>query len=132
MKRQLLAAGAAISAMMLAGAVVAQSNGLGLLRAIQAGQWELKDRDSEAVRRICVRSGEAFVQLRHSGSSCRRVAVEENGRTVTVQYACGRDGYGRTTIRIESPELVQIETQGTARGAPFQYSAEARRVGACR
>ena len=40
-------------------------------------------------------------------------------------------GYGRTSIRLETDRLVQIRTQGIADGLPFEYSAEARRVGDC-
>ncbi len=40
-------------------------------------------------------------------------------------------GSGRTTIRVETPRLVQIETQGIADQSPFAFSAEARRIGTC-
>jgi hypothetical protein len=32
---------------------------------------------------------------------------------------------------MENARLAQIETQGIAQGLPFDYSAEARRVGSC-
>ena len=58
--------------------------------------------------------------------------VEDAAGEVTVQYSCPGDGYGRTNIRRESGSLVQIESQGIADGRPFQFTAEARRTGACR
>ena len=42
------------------------------------------------------------------------------------------NGYGRTNLRREISRLVQIESQGIVDGLPFQFAAEARRVGACR
>ena len=111
--------------------VEAQDNSLALLRTLEPGQWELRYRGSDNVRRLCVRSGEAFIQLRHSGRTCRRFVVEAGERDVTVQYTCSKDGYGRTNVKRENRRLVQIEGQGIVDGAPFQFSAEARRVGNC-
>ena len=51
---------------------------------------------------------------------------------VTGQYTCRGDGYGRTHIRRETATLAQIDGQGIAGGKPFQFAAEARRVGSCR
>jgi hypothetical protein len=59
------------------------------------------------------------------------VVIEDRPDVVTVQYTCRGRGYGRTTIRRENAQLVQIDTQGIAEGLPFEFSAEARRVGAC-
>jgi hypothetical protein len=50
---------------------------------------------------------------------------------VVVQYTCRGKGYGRTHIRRETGRLVQIDSQGIAGGLPFEFSAEARRVGDC-
>ena len=112
--------------------VEAQGNSLSLLRTLEPGEWELRFRGSDTPKRLCIRSGEAFIQLRHSGRACRRFVVEEGERDVTVQYTCAKDGYGRTNVKRESKRLVQLEGQGIVDGAPFQFSAEARRVGSCR
>ena len=50
---------------------------------------------------------------------------------MTVNYTCPGIGRGRTTIRVETPRLVQIDSQGLDRGAPFALRAEARRIGPC-
>ena len=57
--------------------------------------------------------------------------VQDNNSEVIVQYTCRGKGYGRTHIRRETSRLVQIDSQGIAGGLPFEFSAEARRVGDC-
>lgn len=105
---------------------------LAMLDTLTKGGWELRDRESGAVRKICVRSGREFIQLRHTESGCSRFVVEDGSSQVTVQYTCPGNGYGRTNIRKEGSGLVQIDSQGIVDGRPFQFSAEARRTGACR
>lgn len=124
------AAALAISAVWVAPAIAQAS--LAMLDSIERGSWEVRDRDGGAGRRICVRSGRELIQLQHRGSGCNRFIVEGGASAVTVQYTCRGNGYGRTSIRRETGTLVQIESQGIAGGKPFQFSAEARRVGACR
>ena len=116
---------------MLAAPAVAQSS-LAMLDSLTKGGWELRDRDTGATRKICVRSGREMIQLRHTESGCSRFVVEDGRSEVTVQYTCRGNGYGRTNIRKESADLVQIDSQGIVDGRPFQFSAEARRTGACR
>lgn len=105
---------------------------LSMLDQIDSGRWELRLRDSSNnTQRLCVSSGRRFIQLRHPETNCERLVVEDNPYEVTVQYTCRGKGYGRTHIRRESNRLVQIESQGIANGLPFEFSAEARRVGDC-
>jgi len=110
----------------------AQVSSLAMLDRLERGEWQIRLRDQGEQRRICLRSGYELVQLRHRQGGCSRYVVEDNAGAVTVQYSCPGDGYGRTSIRRESGTLVQIESQGIADGRPFQFTAEARRVGACR
>ena len=110
----------------------AQGPSLAMLTGLDDGQWEVRFRDGSASRRICVQSGLELIQLQHGGSGCSRFVVEDGANAVTVQYTCRGNGYGRTSIRRESTSLVQIDSQGIASGSPFEFSAEARRVGACR
>ena len=63
--------------------------------------------------------------------TCRRDVVAADADSVTVNYSCPGTGRGRTTIRIETPRLVQIDSQGLDHGMPFALRAEARRVGPC-
>ena len=72
-----------------------------------------------------------LIQLRHPDASCDKVVVQDSPSEVTVQYTCRGRGYGRTHIRKETNRLVQIDSQGIANGLPFEFNAEARRVGDC-
>lgn len=109
----------------------AQSDGLSMFQALSKGEWTIKYRDGSADRKICVRTGEELIQLRHEEPNCSRFVVEDATSKVTVQYTCPGNGYGRTNIRKETGALVQIESQGIAAGLPFQFAAEARRTGTC-
>jgi hypothetical protein len=110
---------------------LAQSNGLALLGTLTKGEWTIKYRDGSPERRICVRKGEEFIQLKHKQTDCNRFVVEDSAARVTVQYTCPGNGYGRTSIRRETPSLIQLESQGIVDGMPFQIAAEARRTGTC-
>lgn len=120
------------TAAVLALAPATAQSSLGMLSKLDRGQWEVRDRDSGATQRICVRDGTELIQLRHRGAACNRFVVEDGANEVTVQYTCRGNGYGRTHIRRETGELAQIDSQGIAGGKPFQFAAEARRTGSCR
>lgn len=112
-------------------ALAAQGSGLALLGTLTKGEWTIKQRGNAPVRKICVRSGAELIQLMHQESGCNQIVVEDAATRVTVQYTCPSNGYGRTSIRRETPALVQLESQGIHDGMPFQMTAEARRTGAC-
>lgn len=109
----------------------AQSDSLAMLGGLTKGEWTIKHRDGSEDRRVCVKTGQELIQLRHTETGCSRFVVEDGASKVTVQYTCPGNGYGRTNIRKETGALVQIESQGIASGAPFQFAAEARRTGSC-
>lgn len=110
----------------------AQAPSLAMLSGLDDGQWEIRFRDGAPARRVCVRSGLELIQLQHAQGGCSRFVVEDGAKSVTVQYTCRGNGYGRTSVRRETSSLVQVDSQGIADGLPFQFSAEARRIGACR
>ena len=118
-------------ALALAIPAAAQSDSLAMLGGLTKGEWTIKHRDGSQDRKVCVRTGQELIQLRHRESGCSRFVVEDGANKVTVQYTCPGNGYGRTNIRKESGALVQIESQGIASGLPFQFAAEARRTGSC-
>lgn len=112
---------------------VGQRPALAMLDQLESGRWELRVRENNrAVEQFCVANGRRFIQLRHPESGCERFVVDDRATDVTVQYTCRGRGYGRTHIRRETSRLVQIQSQGIADGLPFEFSAEARRVGECR
>jgi len=129
-----------IAALALAGAgvlaalavpVLAQGNGLAMLGTLAKGEWTIRQRGGAPDRKVCVRSGAELIQLMHRESGCSQFVVEDGAARVTVQYTCPGNGYGRTSIRRETPALVQLESQGIESRTPFQLTAEARRTGTC-
>ncbi|MEQ1688831.1 MAG: DUF3617 family protein [Sphingopyxis sp.] len=111
---------------------VAQTPSLVMLDQLEQGQWQLVDRDGMVPARIiCLGDARQLIQLRHERQQCTRFVVEDSPSSVTVSYSCAGTGNGRTTIRRETNRLVQIETQGVARGSPFSMAFEGRRTGVC-
>lgn len=127
---------AKISALSLAACVVvmpaaAQAPELAMLDSLNPGSWSLTLRGSDSSARICVRTGREFIQLRHRQPGCEQFVVQDDPAEVTVQYTCRGNGYGRTTIRREGSDLVQVRSQGIQGGSPFSLEGEARRTGSC-
>lgn len=122
---------AAAAAAFAVTSVSAQAPGLAMLNTLDRGAWELRLRSDGSTRRICLRTGRELIQLRHRQPTCDRFVVQDEPKEVTVQYTCRGNGYGRTTIRRESPDVVQIRSQGIHGGAPFSLEGEARHVGSC-
>jgi hypothetical protein len=112
-------------------APAADQRPLGMLAQLEAGSWELRLRGEEGTERLCLRDGIQLVQLRHPQAQCERFVVADEPNDVIVQYTCRGRGYGRTHVHRESGRIVRIEAQGIARGLPFNFVAEGRRVGEC-
>ncbi|NNM75859.1 hypothetical protein HJG53_02925 [Sphingomonas sp. ID1715] len=99
---------------------------------IEHGAWQLRALDGGAQpQRICVQDPYELIQLRHPGAACSRFVLANDAQTATVHYTCTGAGYGRTTIKVETPQLMRIDSQGLANQAPFQVAFEARRLGPC-
>lgn len=111
---------------------VGQRSPLAMLDQLESGRWELRPRgDRGSPELICLQDGRRLIQLRHPASVCQRLIVSDGPGEVIVQYTCRGRGYGRTHIRRETGRLVQIESQGIVDGLPFDFTAEARRIGDC-
>ena len=102
-----------------------------LLGMLRLGAWDLRFRDQAVVKRSCLPDGAAFIQLRHRARSCEWLVLDQTPTSLLVQYTCKGHGFGRTQLRRETSQLVQIETQGVADGLPFEESIEGRWVGEC-
>jgi hypothetical protein len=126
-----LAAAVAAALAAFAAPVLGQRPALAMLGQLDAGRWELRNRDGGPVERICLPDARRLIQLRHPSAACDRLVVDDAASEITVQYTCRGHGYGRTHIRRENSRLVQIDTQGIADGLPFAFAAEARRIGDC-
>ncbi|WP_326410983.1 hypothetical protein [Sphingomonas sp.] len=127
--RLLLVVAGSAAALLLAGAANAPIHAFD---RIEAGEWQLRALDgSAAVRRLCIDDAYDLVQLRHPGVACSRFVLTNEPETATVHYTCAGAGYGRTTIRVETGQLVRIDSQGLANRSPFQITLEGRRIGKC-
>ena len=100
------------------------------LDAIEPGEWELRIAN-EPPRAICVADPAILLQLRHRRAACSRLTITDTARETTVHYTCPASGWGRTTITVLTPRAVTIDSQGIADNAPFAFTADAHRVGAC-
>jgi hypothetical protein len=110
----------------------AQAPTITALQVIQPGQWALRSRSDPAQSRaLCLGDPALLLQLRHGAAACTRFVVANDARGATVQYRCPGSGNGRTTIRVETPRLIQIESQGIMNNEPFVVEFEGRRVGEC-
>ncbi len=131
MSRKISILSAAAAAVVALAPASAQAPELAMLNSLQRGAWELRLRPDGDTQRICVRTGREFIQIRHRQPNCDRFVVQDERNEVTVQYTCRGNGYGRTTIRSEGRDVVQVRSQGIHGGAPFSLEGEARRVGSC-
>ncbi|MEI9849575.1 MAG: hypothetical protein WDN24_00500 [Sphingomonas sp.] len=112
----------------------AQGNGNGgiaALAALERGQWELKAPAGGTSQRLCLTNPAALIQIRHPHLPCTQVVMVDTPELATVRYACPGHGHGRTTISVETPRLVRVETQGIVDGSPFVEEYEGRRMGGC-
>lgn len=102
-----------------------------MLDGLSAGLWQINIRGEDTSKRVCLRTGRELIQLRHERANCSQFVVQDEASQVTVQYSCPGNGYGRTTIKRETSQLAQINSQGIEGGLPFHFNAEARRIGSC-
>ncbi|HEU0133670.1 MAG TPA: hypothetical protein VFR28_02525 [Allosphingosinicella sp.] len=103
---------------------------LQVLSKLERGRWQLRSSEGPE-RSICIGDPAVLVQLEHQGVSCGHEILANEAAATTVQYTCSGRGFGHTRIRLETPRLARIETQGLADGRPFSYRVEARKVGSC-
>lgn len=113
------------------GTVAVYAADLAMLGELTKGGWTMRVREDGSQRRVCVRTGQEFIQLGHSQPACSRFIVQDGPNEVVVQYTCRGNGYGRTSIRRESNGLIQVQSQGVVDGSPFSINAEARHTGSC-
>ena len=110
----------------------AQAPELAMLDKVQLGMWTLKERGrAEEMDRICVRNAQDLLQIQHRGKTCNRFVIEDKPGQVTVSYSCPGQGNGRTTIKLENRQLLQINSQGIDKNSPFAFAVEGRYAGQC-
>lgn len=103
------------------------------LQILEKGAWEATPRaPTEKALNVCLGDPRQLLQLHHRGKRCSYHVIENRANSAIVHYSCPGAGQGRTMLRIETSQLVQIHTQGVANAAPFAIAYEARRKGKCR
>lgn len=102
------------------------------LARIEPGLWQLEDDEGRQTSApMCLGDPSLLTQVQHGTAPCSRLVLSADPRRVTVHYTCPAAGFGRTTLRVETPRLVRIDSQGIFEGAPFAFRARARRIGSC-
>jgi hypothetical protein len=124
---------AALAATLFSLSAFALQDNRSTMDRLEPGRWEVRRFAGNSLGTICLGDPTLLGQVQHRGARCDRevMSSSSNGRLVTVQYSCRGTGSGRTSLRVETPRLVQIDSQGLDRGTPFAIRAEARRVGPC-
>ena len=100
------------------------------LKELEPGLWQL-DIKGRAPKLSCLGETTALIQIEHDQPNCSRFVIANEPKSATVHYSCQRAGWGRTTVRVETPASATIQTQGISKNQPFDYSVHARRIGAC-
>ncbi|AYJ87217.1 hypothetical protein D3Y57_16355 [Sphingomonas paeninsulae] len=100
------------------------------LSQIEPGQWSLVAAGART-RSICLSDPRVLLQLQHTGIACSRYVIENDKDSTIVHYACPGAGHGRTEVKVETPRLIQILSQGISKNAPFDWALEGRRTGPC-
>lgn len=125
----------AAALVLASGAAVAQPAAaptLTAMRAVAPGNWSLRASGSpEAARASCFADTAAFLRLRLRAAQCSRFVIDDTPRLSTVHYTCPGIGHVRTTIHVDTPRSLRIESEGIADGMPFADAYEARRIGNC-
>jgi len=130
MKRAMICLGLGVAGSAVLAAATAPAPAPRVLARIQPGQWTLRGLDA-APRSMCIADPAMLLQLRHPGPGCSRTVLEDGPSQGQVHYSCPGHGYGDTVVRVETPSLIHVDSQGVADNAPFNMSVEARRTGAC-
>jgi hypothetical protein len=102
------------------------------LASLQPGQWQLRSLEGGgAVKTLCLGDPRVLLQLRHGTTPCNRIIITNTATQAIVHYSCAGAGNGRTSVRVETPRVIQVESQGIADKAPFDVAYEGRRIGNC-
>ena len=96
------------------------------------GLWEVSGVPGTARPiRQCVADAAVLARIEHRGQNCTQVVIEDNPATTVVHYTCPRGGFGRSEMTLITPRSLRIHTQGISNNLPFNFLAQARRVGSC-
>src|SRR4051812_13508873 len=121
----------AVSAALLLAAWPGATQQPGPLAQVERGRWELRAPNGAALGGGCLGDPVLLAQPFNAPHPCTSEILSSEGHVVTVSFVCPGMGRGRTLLRVETPRLVQIDSQGISNGAPFALRAVARHAGPC-
>lgn len=102
------------------------------LASLQPGQWQLRSSNAGSLAKtLCLGDPRMLLQVRHGTLPCTKFVITNEATYAVANYSCAASGSGRTSVRVETPRVIQIESQGIADMAPFEVSYEGRRIGNC-
>jgi hypothetical protein len=128
MRRLFATAVVSAAALLLAGAVQRPR----ALATTAGGIWEISGVPGAAGPvRQCVADTALLARIEHRGQTCTQVMIEDRPTSTVIHYTCPRAGFGRSEITVITPRSLRIETQGISNNLPFNFVAQARRVGSC-
>jgi hypothetical protein len=124
---------AAIAATTIGASPAKPSQPLAALSRLEPGLWQIRElnNDRAAPQSICVADPTILMHVKHNKTPCSMLVIAERADGATVHYTCSANGFGRTSLRVETSRLAKIDTQGIIDKAPFAFRAEARYVGPC-
>ena len=103
----------------------------GPLAQVERGRWELRAPGGAPVGALCLGDPLLLAQPFNAPHPCTSEILAMHDHQVTVSFVCPGMGRGRTELRVETPRLVQIDSQGLSNGTPFSLRAQARHTGPC-
>lgn len=123
----------AISAVLAVAVAGAEAQKPGVLAAAAPGLWELSGvPGAKTPVRECIAKLASLAQYEHRTRSCKATTLSDSDKVTVINYTCGANDFGRTSIKVITPRNLKIDTQGISDGLPFAYKIEARRVGECK
>jgi hypothetical protein len=123
---------AALPAYAFATADPADPDDRAALAELETGRWAVRDLDAGVEREaVCIGDPLLLARLEHAGASCTTEVLASGPKRAIVQYTCPGHGFGHSTLKVETPRLARIDSQGISDNRPFAFRAEARRTGPC-
>jgi len=105
---------------------------LAALSTLQPGQWSLRGLDATSPSKtLCIGDMETLLRVANPKASCTEAVISDASDHATVYYSCPGVGHAQTSLKVETPRLVQIDSQGVRGNEPFALAYEARRAGEC-
>ncbi len=99
---------------------------------VTPGRWELRMSGTTVPPRAsCVADPAILLRLHHRAATCSRFVIDDSPKGATVHYTCPGAGHVRSRVRVDTPRVLFIESEGIADGMPFSDAIEARRLGNC-